>query len=438
MYENLCYNCFYQKTDNGACPSCGYDARSGATTSDVTLRPGTILNGRYLVGRSLGQGGFGITYMALDLPKRETIAIKEFFPAHLVHRQVSKNGPQVYSNTARDEDVFRYGLKKFKEEAETLYLFRSFRHIVRVDSFFYENKTGYFTMEFIDGISLKQYVRRMQDRLFFADVVGIMEPVMLSLDEVHRRGLIHRDISPDNIYIANGGMVKLLDFGAARYYTDSKSKSMTTILKIGFAPPEQYSSRGKQGPWTDVYALAATMYFALTGKTPPPSLDRKLEDRLEPLTTINSTVTPPQEQVMLMGLAVDPARRYQNMRRFLDALQATLPPRRSGSTGKRASSMQPATQTRRPSAPDDAPQPVLQPDAVPAVAAAAKPEPVFHDEEDAGMTFDADEIDRVGANRPEPRMAKAGFEPDLAPDILFVIMLVVIIIVIINILINGS
>lgn len=327
MLDKVCFNCFTKKQNDGPCPVCGFDNRTGKgrdLSYGVSLMPGTILSGRYIVGKTLGQGGFGITYLALDLQTGEKFAIKEFFPSHLVVRQESGLKTNVQPNSSKDEDIFRYGLKKFKEEAELLASFRNQKHIVSIHRFFYENNTGYFVMEFIDGVSLKDYVKRMNGRLLYPDVVGIFEPVLMAISFIHSKGLIHRDISPDNIYIRKDGTVKLLDFGAARFYVQSKGKAMTTILKPGFAPPEQYSSTGKQGPWSDIYAVAGSMYYALIGKTPLDALSRKLDDQLVRPTAVNPSISPAQEAVLLKGLAVDSSKRYANAAEFAEALKRSL------------------------------------------------------------------------------------------------------------------
>lgn len=329
MLENVCFNCFTKKQNEGACPACGFENRIGSgqeSNFSISLHPGTILAGRFVVGKTLGQGGFGITYLSLDLQSGEKFAIKEFYPSHLVSRQETGLRANVLPNSSKDEDIFRYGLKKFKEEAELLASFRNQKHIVSIRRFFFENNTGYFVMEYIDGIAFKDYVKRMNGKLLFPDVVGIIEPVLKAVAFIHSKGLIHRDISPDNIFIRNDGTVKLLDFGAARFFIQSKGKAMTTILKPGFAPPEQYSSTGRQGPWTDIYAVAGTMYYALTGKTPLDSLSRKLDDQLIRPTSINSSISQEQEAVLLKGLAIDASMRYASAMEFREALIRSIRP----------------------------------------------------------------------------------------------------------------
>lgn len=362
MFEKVCFNCFTAKRNDGACPVCGFDNRTGVGSNQscgVSLAPGTIIGGRFIVGKTLGQGGFGITYLSLDLKTEKIVAIKEFFPSHLVSRQETGLRTNVQPNSTKDEDIFRYGLKKFKEEAELLATFRNQEHIVSVHRFFYGNNTGYFVMDFIDGISLKDYVRRMNGRLLYPDVVGIIDPILKAIAFIHSKGLIHRDVSPDNVFIQKDGTVKLLDFGAARFFTQSKGKAMTTILKPGFAPPEQYTSTGKQGPWTDIYAVAGTMYYALTGKTPLDSLSRKLDDQLIRPTAVNPSVSRAQEAVLLKGLAIEPSERYGSAMEFREALVRSIQPilsRRTIASRRQMPAAQPA-QVRAGQQPGAAPVP---------------------------------------------------------------------------------
>lgn len=329
MLENICFNCFHEKSDSNICPICGYENNTSNNkkwTLGNSLIPGTILKGHFLTGKTLGQGGFGITYLALDLNTNSKVAIKEFFPSHLVCRDLSKERCKVIPVSAKDEEVFLYGLYKFKEEAELLATFRHDKNIVSISQFFRENNTGYFVMEYIDGISLKEYVKKMKGRVLFPDAVGILEPVMNALISVHQRGLIHRDISPDNISIKSDGTVKLIDFGAARFFIEARGRGMTTILKPGYAPPEQYSTNGKQGPWTDVYAIGATLYYAVTGKAPLDSISRKVEDEIIMPSKINNSITSAQESVLMQSLFLDHSARFQNMSLLRDALLMSIQP----------------------------------------------------------------------------------------------------------------
>lgn len=341
MLENVCYNCFSKKENEGACPRCGYDPQAVKGRSialDSALPPGSILNGRYLIGRALGQGGFGITYLAMDLPKKEKVAIKEYFPNTLVSRQENGARTQVQPRTTTDEDSFRYGLKKFKDEAELLSTFRNQKHIVSIHRFFFANNTGYFVMEYVDGISLKAYVGKM-GKLLYADSVGILEPILEAIGVLHQKGLIHRDVSPDNIYIQTDGVVKLLDFGAARFFLQARSKGNTVILKPGYAPPEQYESKGNQGPWSDVYAIGATLYYTLTGKAPLDSISRKIPGggTLIPPSTVNPSISAQQEAVLMRALALEPQARFPSAGAFKTALIQSLASVQRRSSEKRVS-----------------------------------------------------------------------------------------------------
>ena len=242
----LCYNCFQNRpAEPGPCPHCGFDP-AAAHRYPLALPCGSILAGQYLVGRALGQGGFGITYAARDLKEQTGVAIKEYFPEGLAMRtagttHVSSGGPQ-------QEEGFAYGKEKFLEEARTLARFNGHPGIVGVRSYFEENGTGYFAMERLDGINLLQHLKDAGGTLPWEAACGLLLPVLEALDVVHAAGIIHRDISPDNIFLCRDGSIKLLDFGAARYVFSEKSQSLSVILKHGYAPAEQYSRRGRQGP----------------------------------------------------------------------------------------------------------------------------------------------------------------------------------------------
>lgn len=403
MMNHVCFNCFSKKETEGACPRCGYDPQAGKGRSimlDAALPPGSILNGRYLIGRALGQGGFGITYLALDLTKTEKVAIKEYFPNALVNRQENGARTQVQPKTTTDEDTFRYGLKKFKDEAELLSTFRNQRHIVSIHRFFFANNTGYFVMEYVDGISLKAYVGKM-GKLLYADAVGILEPMLEAIGVLHQKGLIHRDVSPDNIYIQTDGVVKLLDFGAARFFLQARSKGNTVILKPGYAPPEQYESKGNQGPWSDVYALGATLYYALTGKAPLDSISRKIPGggTLVPASTVNSSINAQQEAVLMRALALDPRARFTSAAEFKTALLQSLASVQRRSGEKRAS---------RNSASQDSSAPLVE--VVPAGSlrpASAPPSPLeTHAKAQMGAA-----ADRPGAQHGGERMFEEPTEP---------------------------
>ena len=254
------------------------------------LPTGTLLHSRYSIEQVIGQGGFGVTYLALDRTLNVKVAVKEYLPRQLASRAEGQTKVTVYSGEAREH--FAYGLKKFLEEARSVARFATHPNIVSARDYFEANGTAYMVMEYIEGVTFKQFLEQKGGRIPFELASQIMMPVMDALREVHVTGLLHRDISPDNVYITADGRIKLLDFGAARYFTGEQSKSLSVILKTGYAPEEQYRSSGKQGAWTDVYASAATLYRAITGRTPPDALDRKEEDTLEPPSRLGATITP--------------------------------------------------------------------------------------------------------------------------------------------------
>ena len=289
---------------------------SSETNYPLALKPGTILAGQYIIENVLGQGGFGITYKAKDHKSDSFVALKEFFPDTLAYREESS----VISYPGERSENFQYGKERFLDEAKTLAQFIGNSNIVRIHSYFEENGTAYFAMDYIEGISFDVYLKEHGGRISVAEAEQILFPVMDALGAVHSKGIIHRDVTPDNIYICSDGTVKLLDFGAARYSLGDKSRSLDVILKHGFAPKEQYTRRGRQGPYTDIYSLAATFYFAITGKRPPDSVDRLEEDSLIEPSSLGVDITVQKEEALFKALEVSPQYRYQSMEEFKAAM----------------------------------------------------------------------------------------------------------------------
>ena len=280
----VCPNCMRKLSAPDACPRCGFDA-AGYDPPAHQIKPGSILNGKYLVGRSLGEGGFGITYIGFDLNLELCVAIKEYYPNGLVMRQASVS-MSVTPLTGTQGEQYGKGLERFVQEARSLAKFHDLVGIVSVKDFFRENGTAYIVMEYIEGETLKQYLAKKGGRLPMQEALSLLRPVMESLALVHSTGVIHRDISPDNIMLTKYG-AKLIDFGAARTYVDEENRSRTVTLKSGYAPYEQYQTRGEQGPWTDVYALCATIYRCITGQIPPESIERLDVDTLPSPSTLH-------------------------------------------------------------------------------------------------------------------------------------------------------
>ena len=317
--KNLCYNCFQEReAPEGPSPYCGFDLAENEKKYPVALRAGTVLNDRYIVGRVLGQGGFDITYLALDTQLNAKVAIKEFMPGEIATR-VGGTTVSVMMETRSEE--FTYGAERFQEEARTLAKFIGNPNIAAVTSYFDENDTSYFVMDYIEGISFKTYIANHGGKISVEETLNVMIPVLRALTAVHAEGFIHRDVTPDNIYITKDGMVKLLDFGSARYSIGDKSKSLDVILKVGYAPKEQYIRRSRQGPFTDVYSCAACFYAAITGFLPPESLERLDHDELVPISQCGIDIPEYLGKAILKGLAVQPEDRFQNAQEFLDAIE---------------------------------------------------------------------------------------------------------------------
>ena len=314
-----CYNCFREyAAGSGPCPHCGYDPPKDQGKYPFALPHGSILAGQFITGRVLGQGGFGITYLALDNRLKSRVAIKEFLPDSMAVRTAGT--PQITVYTGQRQENFQYGMERFLDEAKVLAKFQGNPHIVGVRSYFEENGTAYFVMDYIEGESFKAYIQDHGGRIPWKEALRILMPVMDALGAVHTEGIIHRDVTPDNIFVTGGGGVKLLDFGSARYSLGDKSRSLDVVLKAGYAPKEQYTRRGRQGPYTDVYSLAACFYSAITGYLPPESLDRADEDDLVLPSTRGIEIPQAVEDVILHGLEVQPADRYQSMEEFRSAM----------------------------------------------------------------------------------------------------------------------
>ena len=300
----------------------GVDIGLGNTTPETFLRKGHLLKNRYKVLSVLGQGGFGLTYACHDTTLNLKVAVKEYYPDGFVNRDCKKSATVTYSTTPENMGFIEKGLRKFIDEARILAKFSGEDGIVDVRDYFEENNTAYIVMEYLDGKDLRQIIK--EKGVMPADyAVRLLLPVMESLEKVHRQGLIHRDISPDNIRMV-GKKVKLLDFGAARDYSFEGNKTMTVMLKRGYAPIEQYGAVDSQGPWTDVYALCATLYLCITGKKPADSLIRWENDPLRKPSQLGVSINPAIENVIMKGLSVSAKDRFQSMKALAEAFGKAL------------------------------------------------------------------------------------------------------------------
>ncbi|MGH9763337.1 MAG: serine/threonine protein kinase, partial [Blastocatellia bacterium] len=263
-------------------------------------------------------GGFGITYIGWDTRLKLRVAIKEYLPSSLATREPASGLVTAYGIDTRE--LFEYGLQKYKEEARALAKFNEHPGIVSVLNFIAANGTGYIVMSYMDGITLKDFLARRGGRITFDEALGIAMPIMDSLREVHAANMLHRDISPDNIFLTSENRIKVLDFGAARYATSERSQNLSVILKPGYAPEEQYRTNGKQGPWTDVYALAATVYRAIAGTAPPDSPDRLERDEIGWPSLMGAAIPREAEAALMKALAVRAADRFPDIGSFQRAI----------------------------------------------------------------------------------------------------------------------
>ncbi len=298
------------------CPLCGYFKGSGVQEA-YYLEPGTVLKGQYLLGKVLGYGGFGVTYIGYDNKLQRKIAVKEYLPSDYATRKPGTKEPVIYSGDAREQ--FMAGLSSFLGEARNLAGFVGIPEIVDIYDCFQENGTGYIVMEYLKGKTVKELLAR-EGRFPYQKAEEIILHVLDGLEAVHKEGIIHRDIAPDNIFITDEGEIRLLDFGAARYAASIYSRSLSVILKPGYAPEEQYRSHGQQGPWTDIYGVGATFYRMITGERPPESLERMVEDDLKRPSELGVEIPPEKEEILMKSLKVQMEDRIQSAREFREAL----------------------------------------------------------------------------------------------------------------------
>ena len=318
----LCPGCFAEGY-GGHCMQCGY-SDINQRINPVILVPGTVLKERYYMGRLLGAGGFGITYLAKDMETGERVALKEYLPSTLAIRD--PDTLDVYAASTESQQIFLHGRDMFLKEAEILRLFRGHELMVQVMDSFTLHGTAYFVMEYLDGINVKQLMKSRGGIIPCQMVEEIMRQTGEALQAVHQKGLLHRDISPENIIITLEGNMKLIDFGATRFYMGEKSRNLSVIIKPGFAPPEQYSSKGNQGAWTDIYALCATLWHMLSGLTVPDAPSRIDGAALPVLPKNVIRDCPKLPGVLKKGLELDYRSRFQSVEEMLAACRDTQTP----------------------------------------------------------------------------------------------------------------
>ena len=316
--NDLCYNCFRYKTTYDVCPYCGYSDGTPPPQA-YFLMPGAVLGGRYIVGTVLGAGGFGVSYRAWDGTLSAMVAIKEFYPGNLVSRIPGERSVVIFSGEKAES--YRTQLSRFLDEARNMAKFAGDPHIVGVYDFFEENNTAYIVMEYLDGQTLKAYMARTGGRLSEEEAARFAKPILEAVASIHEKKIIHRDISPDNVFVLNDGRVKVLDFGAARFSENSEELTTTVVVKPGYAPHEQYRSKTKHGPWTDLYAVGATYYKMLTGATPTESIDRMEKDTLAPPSMLVPLANQTLDAIIMKAMALPPELRFKNAHDFIDAIE---------------------------------------------------------------------------------------------------------------------
>lgn len=324
LTKRLCPSCFQETMLNGVCMSCGYHSTEEQQNADH-LPPFTILNTRYLVGKHIGQGGFGITYLAKDMLTGKLCCIKEYFPSGLIHERTAEGDVALRSSDSQEE--YEQGKQQFIVEASTLQDLRDNIAVVDILDFFEEHSTAYFVMEFLEGCNLRAFQRNHTPEQNFRMSLQMLLLVGSALAEVHRFGMLHGDISPENIIITQSGEIKLIDFGAARSFVHSDSSQEKKVyLKPNYAPYEQYTLKPYQGPWTDLYSLAATFYFIVSGQKmlDAPSIAKGMD--YTPLCELSPLVSKGLSEVLDHALAFDYHDRFRSVMEFLTALEKQICP----------------------------------------------------------------------------------------------------------------
>lgn len=316
----LCYSCMHQIQDDTlhSCPKCGESLKI-ENTSTKYLKPGTELQGKFVVGKILGAGGFGNTYIGWNKVLLRKVAIKEFYPEQYCVR--AQDGVHVTVQDPNHQKRFQLGLQQFLEEARSVASMQDIKGVVEISNFFEENGTGYIVMEYLEGMDVKHILKLSGNQKDYEWCRRVILTVLHTLRDIHKRGVLHRDIAPDNIFVTKEGIIKLIDFGAAKHASAYANTQREIMLKVGYAPIEQYSRDAKQGPYTDLYAVAALFYRMLTGQKPIPANERVNEDALIPPSDMGIVMPEQAEIALMICLNVQPMYRLQSADEFMEALE---------------------------------------------------------------------------------------------------------------------
>lgn len=321
--NTICLNCFSTLDKSGFCFHCRTKS-DDSVNPPMVLQMRNILNNRYIISRPLGMGGFGITYLAWDLKESRRVAIKEFFPKGYTSREhsgrVNVTSPDYITS-------FNHWLKAFVQEAQILIRINHLHGIVKLYDFFEENNTAYIVMDYLEGESLRDFLTARGCKIPVSEALKILRPVLESLVILHQYGVIHKDISPENIQIIQNKYVKLMDFGAAALYKNREPEKPFIVLKAGFSPIELYHPlKYRQGPWSDVYQIGATLYNCITGYIPSPATERLQKDLLPRPSALGAQVPVAVENAIMKSLAVLPEKRYSNIGEFIQMLYGEFMP----------------------------------------------------------------------------------------------------------------
>ena len=318
MASELCMNCFSVKGQYEVCPFCGY-VEGTKPKQPHYLTPGTILANHFIVGNAIGFGGFGITYKCFDTTLGVVVAVKEFYPAGLVNRAPGECSVGLLSGDKQNQ--YQAQLKRFLMEAQSIAQFGKAKDIVNVYDFFEANNTAYIIMEYVDGVLLKDYLER-QGRMEPEVALNVIHPIIEAVKKIHAKGIIHRDISPDNIFISDERNVKIFDFGAAQLNDSSEGMAGEKIIKVGYSAPEQYRDKSKQGFFTDIYSVGAILYQMVTGIKPMEATEREFKDSLKSPAELGVDIEPNIDRAIMEAMAVRPELRFQSIQQLEDALES--------------------------------------------------------------------------------------------------------------------